>query len=101
MPCYTVRLVSVIFKAQNEGILKQAAEALGWGYSKQGNTAYIGAVTVDLNTQTAQAYDQSDINALKRAYSQAAVKQAARAKGWTLDSWKVAAGVKTTVATKY
>lgn len=101
MPCYTVRLISVEFKAQNENILQAAADLLDWRFIKYGNRITVGPVTVYLDKQKAEAKDQADINALKVAYSQAAVKVAARSKGWTLDQWKTTAGIKTTIATKY
>ena len=103
MPCYEVRLVSVEFKASNEKILQEAAKALSWGFSKfsmNGTTVQVGRVIIHLDQQTAEGR-QDEINALKRAYSTAAVKAAAKAKGWTLESWKEKAGVKSTVAIKY
>lgn len=102
MPCYTVRLVSVVFKSQNETVLQSAAALLKWNYQRAGNTVYIGPVTVYLDRERAEARSQDDINALKRAYSQAAVKKAAALKGWSLNTWKkTSAGDLTTIATKY
>ena len=101
MPCYTVRLISVEFKAQNEAVLKKAASILKWSYVKNGNVAQVGWVKVFLDTQLAEAESQKDINALKRAYSQAAVSQAAQAKGWTVESWSTTATGKVANVTKY
>lgn len=100
MPCYTVNLVSVEFKVSNEGLLKQAAESLKWSYTRSGNLAYVGNVRLYLDLGKAEGR-QAEINTLKRAYGQSAVKAAAKAKGWTLDSWKDQAEIRSTVATKF
>ncbi len=101
MPCYTVRLISVEFKAQNISLLEETAKALHLNFQRQGNRVQIGNVTIDLDSQTAQARNQEDINILKRAYSEQAVKQASKAKGWTLNAWQTKNKVKSTIATKY
>jgi hypothetical protein len=103
MPCYTVRLISVEFKAENLKVLEEAAKLLNMPFTLNANKTFaaVGPISISLQNQTAEAYYHKDINALKRAYSQAAVKMAAKSKGWSLDSWKETAGIKTTVATKF
>lgn len=101
MPCYTVRLVSVEFKAENKTILEEAARLLKWSYRLQGAYAQVGPVIVYFDRQQARARRQGDINLLKQAYTQAAVKTAAKKKGWTLDKWSTKAGTKQTTAVKY
>jgi hypothetical protein len=101
MPCYEVNLISVQFKIENLEILKSAAALLSWNFAKYGNIVKVGPVNIYLSQSKAESSTQENINTLKRAYSQAAVKAAAKAKGWTLDGWKEKANIKTTVAIKY
>jgi len=101
MPCYEVNLITTKFQATQIHLLEQAAKDLNLVIHVSRGYVSIGGVTINLDTQTAMARSQDDINALKRAYSGAAVRQAAKAKGWTLSQWTTKAGNKTTTATKY
>jgi hypothetical protein len=91
MPCYEVRTMSVEFKAENSGLLDKAVKALGWEIQHSGKTAYVRTKTYDvfeINLQDGKARIregmQGDLNALKRAYSMEAIKQAASAKKWAV-----------------
>lgn len=82
MPCYEVNLISVEFKAANltlfaliEGarIVTRAGKSVG----------HWRGVEVDFSSAIARG-KQEEINALKRQYSEVAIKQAAKAKSWSL-----------------
>lgn len=87
MPCYEVNLITVEFKAQNEGVLKAAAESLGYTFAKGSSAIYIqdkyGSTVVLIQDGEAQSENKSAINSLKRAYSVETIKQASKSKGWS------------------
>lgn len=86
MPCYTVRLMSVVFKAKHKSILKEAAKELGWIYSEAGRYVNIGTIQIDMEKQeaTINQYQQDSLNQLKRKYSDVALKTIAKKQGWKL-----------------
>ena len=84
MPCWEVNRVSVEFKAEQEHLLKKAAVALNWEFSKSGSRVQVGPVVIQGERASARA--QESINVLKRAYSFEVVKAAAKSKGWA-GSW--------------
>ena len=78
MPCYEENLISVQFTGKSKAIL----EKIGVVFYAEGNEGYYNGVNIDLNKGICSSSSQSRINALKRAYSQEAVKQAAKRQGW-------------------
>jgi len=85
MPCWEVRTISVEFKAENRDLLEDAVKSLGWSFRKLGNGVYqVNDMTLDLNQGKAEigTNQQSNLNRLKVAYSQAAVRKVAKQKGW-------------------
>lgn len=86
MPCYTVQLVSVVFKAKHKDVLKAAAMQLNWSYAETRNKVYVGNIVVDMEKQTATVPQnlQSELNKLKQTYSYCALQQVARQKNWKL-----------------
>ena len=86
MPCYQVQTVSVEFKVAHVDMLYKAAENLGYSWTKNENqiilTSAGSVIAVDLTRGTAEARDQRLVNELKRAYSQQALKLAAKLGGW-------------------
>lgn len=110
MPCYTIRLICQEFNGANLKVLEEAAAMLKkeLTVNRAYNTAYIGRIVINFTDKTAtiqttqnEQSAQEEINELKRTYSQAAVRIAARTKGWTLENWKTKGKSLTTVATKY
>jgi len=89
MPCYQVNKVSVEFKIAHRDLLDKALDALGmardWNVAKTFCRLTNG---IELNLRTGKADIRSDqqvyLNAIKRAYSQQAVKLAAKLNGWQL-----------------
>ena len=82
MPCYQVNLVSVVFQAKHLDLLEAAAKAENLKYQKIGTTIRIGDMQFDTRSNKIMGRSQSRINALKRAYSKAVVKKAARKNSW-------------------
>jgi len=82
MPCYEVNRVSVEFKAENEELLKRAANSLEMAFSRCGARITIGG-RVFIENGIASSRSQDLINQLKRAYSQEVVKAAAKSRGWS------------------
>jgi hypothetical protein len=79
MPCYEVNTISVAFAPGSLALLQE----IGATISASGQVATWKGVRVDLTRGQATG-SQTAINALKRAYSAAAVRAVARRKGWTL-----------------
>ncbi len=88
MPCYTIRTLSVEFKAKHEDLLLEAAKSLGMYCEIRDGVAIIdlGAIRVNLETQQAEynALRQGDLNRLKVAYSTKAVEKVAQKRKWLL-----------------
>jgi hypothetical protein len=88
MPCWEVNTMSVQFSAKHIDVLKRAVDALGWAMSQYGSVvsvftdSYILRIDTNTGTATINTEAQSDLNKLKVAYSQQALKKAAKAKGW-------------------
>lgn len=103
MPCHTVNLVSVEFKAKSEKLLLQALDRLGWSYSYDEQSMRLRVYTweIDLKNETAviENYQQDQLNNLKRAYSMEVVKEVAAKRRWVLKQARLAANA--TVARKF
>ena len=84
MPCYTVQLISVEFKAANKELLLSALKKLNWKYKIDKNIITTNGINIDLKAQTAVSYDSNLINKLKREYSIEAIKKATTTKQWTM-----------------
>ena len=85
MPCYTVNLITVSFKAKNITLLEKALETLNWNYSRHENIINVrGLFNINLDSQTVQTREnrQSDVNILKRKYSEMAIETMAKKKRW-------------------
>ena len=89
MPCWQVNKMSVQFSAKHLDVLKRAVDALGWGMATYGGsvaTVFCDdySMTIDMvkGQATIPAEAQDALNQLKVAYSQQALKKAAKAKGW-------------------
>lgn len=96
MPCYTVSEVNVTFKVAHVDLLAKAAKQLGYGYARIGNAITLSSpgavVKVDLLRGIAVAQDQQLVNELKRAYSQQAIKLAAKLGGWQVKNLSSTSG---------
>ena len=92
MPCYTVRLVTIEFKAKNIDILIAALKSLDWSFQQNGNKLSIqaGQMEIDLDKQQVKVREssQSNINILKRKYSEMAIVQVAIKRKWALKQLK-------------
>ena len=95
MPCWEVRTVSVEFYAKNRALLEKSLQELGWRVKENSAQAIVAfpkdsynQITLDLMTGQASFVkgDQGNLNALKRAYSQQAIKLAAKLNGWQVRS---------------
>jgi len=101
MPCYQVQTVSVEFKIAHRDLLDKAldalardtigSEAMGWvrDWNIAGTFCRLqNGIELDLRIGKAsmQASQQGQLNELKRAYSQQAIKLAAKLNGWQLKS---------------
>ena len=92
MPCYQVQSVSVEFHVAHRDLLDKAIKALGWNAHVNGTDYTICTdltsrnLLLNLATGKATVYDGqvgvNKLNALKRAYSQEAIKLAAKLGGW-------------------
>ena len=89
MPCWQVNEMSVQFSAKHLDVLKRAVDALGWRMETIDTivkvvTDQYDYITIDTvaGQATLDASAQSQLNQLKVAYSQQALKKAAKAKGW-------------------
>ena len=93
MPCWEVNTMSVQFSAKHLDMLKRAVDALGWQVTVNPATIDVWTNTgdwieIDQQAGTAKidASVQSQLNQLKVAYSQQALKKAAKAKGWAYNA---------------
>ena len=87
MPCYQVRTMSVEFQAKHRDLLDEALKSLGWNSyeTDQGLILAGRGIRIDLGNQQAEVeagVGQSNLNRLKQAYSEQALKRVARLKGW-------------------
>ena len=89
MPCWEVNTMSVAFPAKHLDVLKRAVDALGWDMTKMGTAIRVttdsyDAIVIDTGTGMATVAENAmpQLNQLKVAYSQQALKKAAKAKGW-------------------
>lgn len=102
MPCYEVRTYSVEFRAENARLLESAIESLGWTHEKtERGYRLANGFEIDLKTGSAtlKAGQQTDLNRLKQAYSQKALRAVAQKQGWQVTtasdgSLRVMKGVK-------
>jgi hypothetical protein len=79
MPCYELNLISVSFGGQSIELLRMIGARIG----ENGRVATWKGVRIDLEKGIAKG-EQEAINQLKREYSSAAIKQAAKKNGWTV-----------------
>lgn len=94
MPCYQVQTVSVEFHVAHVDLLEQAVRSLGWSSVVSADRRrwtvgpYMQSIAIDLDAGKADVRIDQRIylNQLKRAYSQQAVKLAAKLGGWQLKS---------------
>ncbi len=88
MPCYTVSIVNGEFRVAHVDLLEKAAKGLGYAYGRVGDAITLSSVgsviKVDLGIGKALANDQRLVDELKRAYSQQALKLAAKLGVWQL-----------------
>lgn len=89
MPCWEVNTMSVQFSAKHLDVLKRAVDALGWQMGQFRNVVLVltdKGQYINIDTAAGEATiitdAQSALNQLKVAYSQQALKKAAKAKGW-------------------
>ena len=92
MPCYTVRMTSVEFKAAHKGLLDEAVKFLGWRQHTTGSTVRVttgnyDVIDIDLARGTATFAEniQDRVNELKRAYSAQAIMACAAANDWSVE----------------
>jgi hypothetical protein len=95
MPCYTVNLVSVEFKAENKELLVKALKQMGASYSYDENfdanriSVFSAAggwmhLFLDGRPSRIDATATKALNQLKRKYSEVVVLEAARAKRFAI-----------------
>ncbi len=88
MPCYTVQLTSVVFKAKYRRVLDEALKRLGWGrhWNHDMSKVTIGDITIDLKKQEAMVprNGQDVLNQIKQEYSMIIIEQVAKKKRWVL-----------------
>ena len=86
MPCYTVQKISVKFKAKHIDVLEEACARLGLTFKEEGRYSNIGLglIVVDKVSEEATSRFSSDINLLKRTYSEVAIEKVAAKKNWLL-----------------
>lgn len=88
MPCYTVQLTSVVFKAKYRRVLDVALKRLGWGrhWNADMTRVTIGDITIDLERQeaTVPRNGQDVLNQIKQEYSAVVLEQVAKKKRWVL-----------------
>jgi len=88
MPCYTIQLTSVVFKAKYKEILDEALKRLGWGrhWNHNMTRVNIGNITIDLEKQEAMVTQGSQdvLNQIKQEYSAVVLEQVAKKKRWVL-----------------
>jgi rRNA processing protein Krr1/Pno1 len=87
MPCYTVQLTTVEFKAKHSDILEKALETLSLSYSYLNNNqiSIIGSyLTIDLANQKVRMArnETSLVNRIKQEYSKQAIQLAAAKNKW-------------------
>jgi hypothetical protein len=84
MPCYEVRTVQVEFKAHSREILLKALSEARISHWIEGTTINGTRWIINLEKQTAtveQGYE-SELNKIRRLYSEAVVSEVARRKKW-------------------
>jgi len=88
MPCYTVRLVEVEFKAKHKDVLIKSLVSLSWKFVERENKIILSdkSITIDLTEQKVivPKYNQTYVNELKRQYSLETIKKATSTKFWTM-----------------
>jgi len=92
MPCYTVRTMSVEFKAEHRDLLEQAIKNLGWKYTRLDTGLLIdcddsaNSMRIDLvnSKATITADQQPLLNLLKRTYSVCCLQRVTAKNNWTL-----------------
>lgn len=86
MPCWEINKILVDFKVNNIDLLEQAINNLNYNYVRSGRVIKIGNnITIDLDmgtVETRSTFSLERIDALKREYSELAVKEAAKKAKW-------------------
>lgn len=88
MPCYTVSTISVEFKPESIGLLRKAADSLGWSVVELSGHVKVltGTDTVVIRNGVATGRPEN-VNLIRKEYSQAVVGASlewAKAKGWQI-----------------
>jgi Tfp pilus assembly protein PilE len=86
MPCYSTITIQVEFKASSSALLRAALEAEGYNVSANGEAlvfSHIDSTSGSWRNGKLNITEGADVNAIRTAYSRAAVKEAARRCGWT------------------
>lgn len=94
MPCYTMQLITVVFKAENRELLFKALNELKWQYTASEQTVRVdGKFVIDLANKRVEVPDylMTQVNELKRQYSIETIKKSAQLNKWTLRQQKGAA----------
>ena len=90
MPCYVVQTQSVEFNAKNVDLIEDMLKANGLTYRISQNRTLVRvsfgyySIDIDLARQEMTGQSQSNMNELKRKYSEHILKVAAKKKGWVL-----------------
>ncbi len=94
MPCYTVRTMSVEFRAAHADVLEEALRSLGWTFTRLARgylvdcdrSAWSMRLNLDVGTAELRPDQQPRLNELKRAYAAAALGRVAAANRWKITS---------------
>lgn len=85
MPCYTVKLVTVEFKAKNKEVLKKVLESQGIRVHEEDDCfALFGNLkgVINFTTQQATIQEGANLNRVKQLYAKEIIKQVAEKKRW-------------------
>lgn len=85
MPCYTIRLVTVEFKAKNKEVLKKVLESQGIRvYEENGCFILSGGLkgVINFTAQIATVREDVNLNRIKQLYAKQIIKQVAEKKKW-------------------
>lgn len=84
MPCYQVNKVSIKFHVKNKDRLIQVLKDQGYNVRETSRLLMAGPMTFDLETGQVDlpTYKQSELNAIKRRYSEKTLEEIAKRKRW-------------------
>jgi hypothetical protein len=94
MPCYTIEKLSLLFSALNRNMLEDAIKALGIEYQRRGDMFVMDGITIGNDEATVTTGFQSQLNAIKRSYSEQIIRKVAKKKKWNGQWKKMKAGKK-------